>query len=109
MAKHEEEKHEEKKPKHKLVSMHIHKADDGGHVIEHHYEDHKGHAMPPRFGGATSSMEDLHQHIDDHMGPESDAGASPEEGDQPEAGAATGDQGAAAPAMAGGGGAPEEQ
>lgn len=69
-----------KKPKHKLKGIHTHVADDGGFVHEHHYEDDKGHALPLRFGGVSENMEDLHQHMDDHLGPEA-AGADEGQGD----------------------------
>jgi hypothetical protein len=64
-----EHKGGDKKPKHKLRAIHTSVADDGGFVHEHHYEDHKGNPMPPRLGGVSSDMEDLHQHMDDHLAP----------------------------------------
>lgn len=73
MAEKKETAHEsksgERKPKHKLKSIHTHFTDDGGAVHEHHYEDHRGNPMPPRYGGVSSTMEDLHDHMDDHAGP----------------------------------------
>jgi hypothetical protein len=44
------------------------RADDGGFVHEHHYEDEKGTPDAPRYGGVSTSMEDLHRHMDDHFG-----------------------------------------
>lgn len=90
MAKEKEEKKPEhegaKKPKHKLRSIHTHFTDDGGAVHEHHYEDHKGQPMAPRYGGVSSDMADLHQHMDDHAGPEMNAQgeAEPTDGTEPE-------------------------
>jgi hypothetical protein len=97
MAKEKEkEKPEEggKKPKHKMRSIHTHFTDDGGAVHEHHYEDHKGNPLPPRYGGVSSDMDDLHQHMDDHAGPVmsgADAGEQePADGTEPEAPQAAG-------------------
>lgn len=75
MAKEEKKEHGggEKKPKHKLKSIHTHFTEDGGAVHEHHYEDHKGNPLPPRYGGVSSDMADLHQHMDDHAGPQMNA------------------------------------
>lgn len=73
MAK-EAEKHGGKKPKHKLHGIFIHKTEKAGqHVIEHHYEDKDGNKLPPRLAQATDGMDDLHQHIDDHLGPDAEA------------------------------------
>lgn len=71
MAKEEKKEHEGagKKAKHRLRSIHTHFTDDGGAVHEHHYEDHKGNALPPRYGGVSSDMQDLHDHMNDHAGP----------------------------------------
>lgn len=104
MAK-EAEKHGGKKPKHKLRGITIHKTDKAGeHVIEHHYEDKDGNKMPSRLAQATSGMDDLHQHVEDHLGPEAEA----DDEQQPGAGGgAPADPGAAAGAGAGGAPAPE--
>lgn len=85
MAKEKESKAKreggDKKPKHKLKSIHTHVADDGSFIHEHHYEDAKGNPMPPRFGGVSEDMGDLQQHMQDHLGDQGEE--QPEdEGDQ---------------------------
>jgi hypothetical protein len=98
MAKKEAE-HRGKKPKHKLRSMTIHKTDKAGeHVIEHHYEDHDGNKLPSRLAQATTGMDDLHQHVEDHLGPEAEA----DDEQQPGAGGAQPADPGAAGAGAGG-------
>jgi hypothetical protein len=95
----EEKKHEAAKPKakkKKLHSIRTTRADDGGFVHEHEYEDHNGHKEPPRFGGVSSDMQDLHDHMDDHFGEgaeQDDQGPQPDNGQQ--------GTGPAAPAQAG--------
>lgn len=100
-AKHESAKHESKgaKKRMKLKSIRTTRADDGGFVHEHEYEDHNGHGTPPRFGGVSSNMEDLHDHMDDHFGEgaeQDDQGPQADNGQQGEG---------AAPAQAGPGAA----
>lgn len=81
MAKEEKEKpagkkeHEEKKGSEHKKKKHLHqivttKAKDGTFGHEHIYKDHPddAHSNPPVFAGTSSSMEDLHQHMDDHFG-----------------------------------------
>lgn len=72
MAKEKEEgkkQEHSKKPKKRLRGLMTHIADDGSFVHEHHYEDHKGHRLPPSYGGVSQDMDDLHQHMDDHAAP----------------------------------------
>jgi hypothetical protein len=86
-----------KKPKLKLHAITTTKADDGSYVHEHHYQGKNGEHMPPRFGGTSADMKDLHDHMEDHFGDQAE-GNQEEEGDQPDQG-----EGApAAPAAAGG-------
>lgn len=86
MAK-ETERHGKARKK-KLRGITIHKTDKAGeHVIEHHYEDHEGRRSS-KLATATSDMDDLHQHIDDHLGADADEG----EGEQPQPGTDAGAQ-----------------
>jgi hypothetical protein len=75
-----ESKPETKAAKKILRSILVARADDGGFVHEHHYEDDKGTPDAPRYGGVSTSMEDLHRHMDDHFGEpaESPAGEAAE-------------------------------
>lgn len=75
------------KKKH-LTSIHTHKAHDGGFVHEHHYRDDEGN-QSSAFGGVSSDMADLHQHMDDHLGPGADQG-EPDQDDQAAAAAQPG-------------------
>jgi hypothetical protein len=77
MAK-EHERHEGAHKKKTMHGMTIHKTEKPGeHVIEHHYEDEDG-KRSSKLATATTDMDDLHQHIDDHMGPDAeDAQAQP--------------------------------
>lgn len=99
--KHEKEKGGEKKgnkkPKLKLHAITTTKADDGSFVHEHHYVGKGGEHHPPRFGGTSTDMQDLHDHMEDHFG----GGAEQQEDGEdaePEQGGAQGAP-AAAPAQ----------
>jgi hypothetical protein len=70
-----------KKPKMKLRGIMTTKADDGSFVHEHHYEGKGGEHHPPRFGGTSSDMKDLHDHMEDHFG---DQAESNDEADGPQ-------------------------
>jgi hypothetical protein len=83
-----------KKPKLKLRAITTTKADDGSYVHEHHYEGKGGEHHPPRFGGTSSDMKDLHDHMEDHFGDQAQGNAE-EDGEQPDQ-----EQGAPAPAAA---------
>ncbi len=63
-----ESKAETKAAKKKLHAILTTRADDGGFVHEHHYRDDKGTPEAPRYGGVSTSMADLHAHMDDHLG-----------------------------------------
>jgi hypothetical protein len=80
--------------KKRLTGLMTHVADDGSFVHEHHYRDHKGQPLPPSFGGVSTNMEDLQQHMQDHLAPASEdaqqAQGAPEGGDDSEAPAAGG-------------------
>jgi hypothetical protein len=96
MAK-EEKKPEGKKGKKKhLTGIMTHKAEDGGFVHEHHYKDEDGNESKS-FGGVSADMDDLQQHMQDHLGPQATTGDDEESGAPPGAGAAPG----AAPPAAG--------
>src|SRR5579862_5333996 len=97
------EKHESKGKKKHLVGITTHKTDQKGvHVHEHHYRDEEGKESSS-YGGATMDMADLHQHMDDHLGPEAEGeGAAPDAG----AGAAPGGAGGPGGPPDGGGGPP---
>jgi hypothetical protein len=85
MAKEEAKKESGgKKPKLKLHGIMTHKADDGTYVHEHHYVGKNGEHHPPRFGGTSSNMKDLHDHMDDHFGDQAESNDE-ENGPQPDA------------------------
>jgi hypothetical protein len=89
---HAEEKgsHREKargEGEHKAKKKHLHQivttqAHDGTWSHDHIYKDHKEaqHSHPPVFAGTSSNMEDLHQHMDDHFGPQANEGEEQAEG-----------------------------
>lgn len=70
-----------KKPKLKLHAITTTKAEDGSYVHEHHYMGKSGEHHPPRFGGTSASMDDLHDHMNDHFG---DQAQGNEETDEPQ-------------------------
>lgn len=78
-----------------LKAITHHKAEGGGFVHEHHYEGDDGKDKSV-FAGFSPDLEDVHQHIDDHLGPQAEE--QPDEQQPPDQGAAPPDQG--------GGGAP---
>jgi hypothetical protein len=96
----EEKKREGGKKKH-LVSIHTHRVrgkdgkvdPEGGFVHEHHYEDAKGEKSGPHYGGVSTDLADLQQHMQDHFGPD----AEQQEPDQDDAEAAAPAAGAGAP------------
>ena len=65
MAKKEPAKKGKKKH---LTAITTHRADGGGFAHEHHYTDEDGNKLEPSFGGVSSNLDDVHQHIDDHFG-----------------------------------------
>lgn len=76
---------EHEKGKKHLHGITIHKTEKPGeHVITHHYKDHEGNSLPDTFGGAATDMQDLHDHIDDHLAPEAEA-AAPQQQEPPPA------------------------
>jgi hypothetical protein len=98
MAK--EKKHESSggkgKKKH-LKAITTHKADDGSFVHEHKYQDEDGNESSS-YGGVSSDLADLQQHMSDHFGPDAGQGdGQPPQADGADAGAA---QPAAGPAPA---------
>lgn len=97
--KHEKPKHEEGGGEGKKHKKHLHQiittqAHDGTFLHEHVYKDKKEdhHTHPPTFAGTSSNMEDLHQHMDDHFGPQASAGGEEAEA-APEAEAEAAGQG----------------
>ena len=65
--------------------LHLHQiittqAHDGTWSHEHVYKDKKEdmHARPPVFAGTSQDMDDLHQHVDDHWGPQAGGEANEE-------------------------------
>jgi hypothetical protein len=72
-----------KKPKKELHAITTTKADDGSFVHEHHYKGKGGEHEPPRFGGTSSNMADLHDHMEDHFGDQAESNEG-EEGEQPD-------------------------
>jgi len=97
MAEKEKSKKSESKKsaKKKLKGLTHHIAEDGGYVHEHHYHDGTS-----AFGGYSPTLEDVHQHIDDHLSPEGLAGGGAQE---PEGDEGAGGGGGAPPAPGGGG------
>lgn len=80
-----EKKHKKKKP-HKIITT---RAEDGS--FGHEHVDENGQS---RFAGTSQTMEDLHQHMDDHMGGDDGQGDGTEEaGEQPDQQEAQPDQG----------------
>lgn len=71
MAKEKEKHAAAKHGKKRLHAITTHKADDGSFVHEHHYRDQDG-ADSKTFGGVSADMADLHQHMDDHLGPDAE-------------------------------------
>jgi len=90
----EKGKKSEHKGKKKLKGVTHHLAEDGGVVHEHHYEDGTS-----TYGGYSPTLEDVHSHIDDHLGPEM---ASTAPAQEPEGDEGPGGGGGAAPPQAGG-------
>jgi hypothetical protein len=116
MAEKEKAKEPEKSKEHAGKKKHLHQvittqAHDGTWSHEHVYKDHKHspHSHPPVFAGTSQSMEDMHQHNDDHWGPQAGGEGEPAEaGAQgPPEEAAEGAGGGAAPMAPGGGGPPQ--
>lgn len=68
-------KHKKKKP-HKIVTT---RAEDGS--FGHEHVDQDGRSV---FAGTSQNMQDLHQHMDDHMGGDDEQAAEAEP--QPDAG-----------------------
>lgn len=83
------EKGKGKKPKKHLHQVITTQAHDGTFSHEHIYKDKKEdmHSHPPVFAGTSSDMDDLHQHMDDHFGPQTGGGEEPEAEGAPEEGA----------------------
>jgi hypothetical protein len=85
---------------HKPKKKHLHQivttqAHDGTFSHDHIYKDSKEaqHSHPPVFAGTSSNMDDLHQHMDDHFGPQAN-----EEAEETQAGpASAGEDGGEAP------------
>lgn len=76
-------KESSKKPKMQLHAITTTKAEDGSYVHEHHYMGKNGEHHPPRFGGTSSDMKDLHDHMEDHFGDQAESNDG-EEGEQPD-------------------------
>lgn len=94
-----EKKHEGGGKKKHLKAITTHKTDKPGvFVHEHHYTDEDGGNPSSSYGGVSDGMQDLHQHMDDQLGP----GSADEGGGGTPADAA----GAAGGAAPGGAGAP---
>jgi len=80
----EGEKKAKKKHLHQIITTFAHDGTAGHeHVYKDKKEDH--HTHPPVFAGTSSNMEDLHQHMEDHAGPQMQGGGAPEpDGDEGE-------------------------
>lgn len=62
-----------KKHLHQIITTFAHDGTAGHeHVYKAKKEDH--HTEPPVFAGTSSNMEDLHDHMDDHAGPQMNGG-----------------------------------
>lgn len=88
-----------KKHLHKIITTRAH---DGSFGHEHVYKDHPEDANehPPVFAGTSQSMDDLHQHMDDHFGEGGGSGEPAEEAAEAGAGAAPEAQGQPGPEAA---------
>lgn len=85
MAHEEKSKHEAKREAPKKKHLHAittHKADDHTVVHEHHYRDEEGNSLPPSYGGVSTSLDDLNQHMADHMGDHFEQDQEPEPQDE---------------------------
>jgi hypothetical protein len=82
-AEGEERKGKKKKHLHQIITTQAH---DGTWSHEHIYKDKKEdmHTHPPVFAGTSQSMEDLHDHVNDHWGPQSQAEEETEEHTEPD-------------------------
>jgi hypothetical protein len=63
------EPEQDSEPKKIIRAMHIRKAADGTHVIEHHHEMSHLHPMEEHTAGST---DELHDHIEQHWGEPND-------------------------------------
>lgn len=95
-----EKKAKTKVPRKKLKAITHHKADGGGFIHEHHMEDEAGNKSSS-FAGFSPDLADVHQHIDDHLGPDAEAAEQgPEEAGAPGGGGAPPDGGGGGPMAA---------
>jgi hypothetical protein len=68
----EEHKSDKRPAKRHLKGLTVHKADDGGFVHEHHYQGERGRPDTSSYGGYSPDLEDVLQHVQDHLGPQAD-------------------------------------
>lgn len=76
-----EGKRKKKKHLHKVITT---RAGDGSFGHEHIYKDSPDDEQEgkPVFAGTSQSMDDLHQHMDDHLGPQEQAQGGEPDGDE---------------------------
>lgn len=88
LTKKENEARKKKKHLHAITTT---KAKDGSFVHEHHYKDSPDDEKTgkPVFGGTSATMEDLHAHMDDHLGAQQ---GEPDGDEQAQAGEPDGDE-----------------
>lgn len=74
-------KSESKKSKHsdskKPDEIHIRKGASGGFIAKHHHKSDKEGNTPDSSEHVLSDLSQLHDHIDDQMGDQPDAGTAP--------------------------------
>lgn len=76
--KREEKGAKKKKHLHQIITTFAHDGTAGHeHVYKAKKEDH--HTEPPVFAGTSSNMEDLHDHMEDHAGPQMNGGSGEEQ------------------------------
>lgn len=78
-----EHKHKKKKP-HKIITT---RAEDGSFGHEHVAEPDGR----PVFAGTSQNMQDLHQHMDDHLGGDDEQAEQPADGEAQPAAEAPGE------------------
>jgi len=85
-----------KKKSRKVHRMEIKRAANGGYIATHHFKQEPGEVgpAPESEDNALSDMNQLHDHLDEHMGPEDEAAEGPqppeEEAGEPGEGAPAG-------------------
>lgn len=80
--------------------IHIRKGASGGFIAKHHHKSDKDGNTPDSSEHVLSDLSQLHDHIDDQMGDQPDAGSAPSAMPAPPPPAAAPGQGAGMPAPA---------